>query len=340
MIEEAKKRLKVKLQTLDLNSLKVSNYNKKYFGGYLNHLDNILDIYSYLLSLCNITKNSVILDYGGGSGLLSLLNKEIGATTLYSDIYDVSCHDAEVIAEAIGNKADHYVCGDINNVIEYLKCNKINCNIVISYDVIEHIYNIEDFFNNMQYITDKSLIIVMASNANSLNPVINKRLMKSQIIVENEDRPYSTGHKERDNNRAFRNIRKEMIIRECVLNNITFNDDILSIMIENTRGMIEEDIKECIKTYITSGVIPNKILHPTNTCDPYTGNWSERLMNPYHLKDLLNKFGFKSMIVNGYYVYDSALFKNCMHSILNVCINMLGPYGIRLAPYYIIYGKK
>ena len=45
---------------------------------------------------------------------MSLLAVERGfKKVIYSDIYDISCSDAEIIAATIGNKAQHYLCGDI-----------------------------------------------------------------------------------------------------------------------------------------------------------------------------------------------------------------------------------
>lgn len=42
---------------------------------------------------------NVFVDYGAGTGIMSLLAREMGfGAVLYVDIYDVSCRDAELIA--------------------------------------------------------------------------------------------------------------------------------------------------------------------------------------------------------------------------------------------------
>jgi len=46
---------------------------------------------------------------------------------------------------------------------------------------------------------------------------------------------------------------------------------------------------------------PNPIEHPTNTCDPYTGNWIEHLMNPYHLQETLIFNGFNAEVLPIYW---------------------------------------
>lgn len=69
--------------------------------------------------------------------MLSLLAKEckIG-TVIYNDIYDVSARDAEIIGKAIGDQADYYIPGDVNDVIDFLKEKSIKCNTIANYDVI------------------------------------------------------------------------------------------------------------------------------------------------------------------------------------------------------------
>ena len=85
---------------------------------------------------------------------------------IYNDIYNVSVRDAKVIADSVGNPADHYLLGDIDSILDFLKTNSIECNGVISSDVIEHIYDIRGFFENISKIKSNALSIVMCSGAN------------------------------------------------------------------------------------------------------------------------------------------------------------------------------
>jgi hypothetical protein len=143
VIDAASQRLFEELHGLDIDSLEISDYNKRYFGAKLASLSPILKKNSYILSWslaeADVSLDEfVLLDYGGGSGTLSLLAKESGlGTVIYNDIYDVSCRDAKRIAGAIGDEADHYVHGDIDDVLDFLTANNINCDAVASVDVIE-----------------------------------------------------------------------------------------------------------------------------------------------------------------------------------------------------------
>lgn len=133
-INNAATRLYSKLNKINVESLDISDYNKRYFGDHQKRLRSTLQRYSYILawSIAEMKmpiKDCVFLDYGGGSGILSFLAKELMfKTIIYSDIYGVSCKDAKIIGSAIGNQADHYIVGDIEEVIEY--CKKIVSNVI------------------------------------------------------------------------------------------------------------------------------------------------------------------------------------------------------------------
>lgn len=126
-INSAAGRLYKKLKDLDVAHLDISDYSKKYLINHLINLHGTLRKYSYILSwsLASSTVSLYIfkvLDYGGGTGILSLLAKELKiGTVIYNDIYDVSCNDAKIIGQAIGNESDYYLQGDIDDVIKFLR---------------------------------------------------------------------------------------------------------------------------------------------------------------------------------------------------------------------------
>jgi ubiquinone/menaquinone biosynthesis C-methylase UbiE len=344
IVNEAANRLYHKLEGIDLETLDVSDYNKRYFGLLLNNLKSNLQKYAYIL-VWSITKTDiplnkfVFLDYGGGSGMLSLLAKECNiGTVIYNDIYSVSAKDAESIGKAIGNRADHYVIGDINEVIDFLKEKSINCNAIANYDVIEHIYDIEEFLGKMHLISDSNLRVFFSSGANPYNPVIKRKLVKNHYKCEFFDREHSFGRKERDPLKSYSTIRKEMIKSL----NPDLSDDDVAYLCTATKGMIEYDIKKVVNEYLTSGTVTLKQKFPkysTNTCDPYTGNWAEHLMDVYQLQNILRSNNFQADIWRGYYGDSNTLLKCLAARSLNLLIKNTGRYGLAFSPFFTLYGN-
>lgn len=344
-INDAATRLYSKLQGIDVESLNISDYNKRYFRDHLKELRSWLQKYSYILAWSiaetNIPiNNCTILDYGGGSGLLSLLAKELNfGSVLYNDIYDISCQDAKLIGSSIENQADHYIVGDIDDVIIYLQKNCIECNSIVSYDVIEHIYDIGYFIKKIPGLSNKSCsTIVMSSSANSCNPYRVRKLKKGHLKAEFKDREDCSGSKKRDALESYYSIRKKIIQRYAPDLNYYEIEEIAT----RTRGMIERDIINVVNDYKITEKFPPQPEHPTNTCDPYTGNWAEHLMDIYQLKNQLQEVGFKSKILAGYYGNFDKEKKIVNHLIipgLNTLIN-LPKYGICIAPFFTLYGIR
>lgn len=341
----AAERLYTRLRELTMEGLEISDYNRRYFGSHVGHADVLrghLAKYGYILewALSGIDKNPeniVLLDYGGGHGMLSLLAKEVGVgTVIHNDIYPISCQDAEKIASAIGLRADHYVPGDIDGVCEYCKIHGISCDVVANYDVIEHIYDIDDFLGKLNTLSDGPMSVFLASAANNLNPRIRRLLQKQHHEFEYQDRPLKYGRKPTDAIRAILDIRKEIVSSRSPSLPVEKVEHLAVL----TRGLMEREIVAAVDTYLATGKFPEPPKHPTNTCDPYTGNWFERLMDPHQLAASLSRRGFVTEVRCGYYDSSSNLLSRSLKAALNAAITVLGRHGLRLAPYFALYARR
>jgi len=318
-INAAAQRLHHKLKRVDIDTLDISEYNKVYLTGRQKSLRYFIQIYSYILSWSLVDfeddlKQLVYMDYGGGTGILSLLAKELGiGTVIYNDIFEVSCTDARMIADSIGNRCDYYVPGDI-----------------------EHIYDIEYFFHHLPALSEGPLSIVLSSGANTFNPLVRRHEMKAQLRIELQDRPQQEGQKERDSVKAYKTLRRE-IIKERAPN---LREGEIEQLATLTRGLIQADIEKAVELYQNNGEIPPVPKHPTNTCDPLTGNWAEHLMDPYRLRDTLAENGFRVDVLNGYYGKPQSKLKQIVGFLVNMTIYQLKQSGIYLSPFYTIYAKR
>ena len=345
-INKASTILYEKLEDYDVSKNNdISDYNKRYFGNLIGDESTIvhaLQKYSFLLiwglADVNTPLNKVVfMDYGGGHGMLALLAKAAGiGTVIHNDIYSISCKDAQYIGNDLDLAADYYIPGDIDDIINFRNERDINIDVIANYDVIEHIYDIEDFLNKLKLLSNSPQSVFFASGANALNPIINKKLKQQHIYIENNDREFKVGRKPTDETRALIEVRKK-IISEL---NLDLNLEEIDQLAELTRGMMVDKIKQAATNYINTGNLPDKPLHPTNTCDPYTGNWFEHLMDPFHLKNILNKNGYGSEVIPGYYGVSEKLSYNVVKSFLNMMISSNKTMGLRITPFYSIRGFK
>lgn len=342
-VNSAAERMHRRLESLDVKGLGISDYGKKYLGNQLVDIGATLQRYAYILAWSLAYQRTpregfVFVDYGGGPGILSLLAKELGiGTVIYNDIYDVSCRDSKVVGQKVGNEADFHVEGDVDDLISFLQENSIICDAIASYDVIEHIYDVEDFMSKICSLPPKPYNIVMSSGANPYNPVIKRRILRKHFEAEYKDREKEWGYKERDCIRAYFAVRKE-IISDCAHKLSEAEVDSLA---KATRGLIESEIRECIERYAKSGDSPPEPDHPTNTCDPFTGNWAEHLMDINELTRILSCGGFEVDIKAGYYPHTSKDFrKRFLAHLLNPLISLLKSKGLVLSPFYTVYGRK
>lgn len=340
-IEFAQIRLYNKLINLDIKELNISEYNQRYLGSKIATLKGALQLYGRLLYLSvnnrQISLEKVVLvDYGGGSGVMSFLAVEMGiGTVIYNDIYDVSCSDVGCISNALGLTLEHIVCGDVDELISYVQEKSISISAITSYDVLEHIYDVESHFKKLACLSSNKLRVVYASGANIKNLRSVRALKKNQIEAEYKAKAKKWGNKERDTLQAFLNVRKNMISEYAP----DLSLEIVEHLARSTRGLIQRDIEKCVDEFRLKGSISYQIDHATNTCDPYTGNWCEHLMDFDWIEQIVKNAGFSVKIMNGYYDTGGSLLKKNAKICFNAMVRFSGRWGMYIAPYYVVYGN-
>lgn len=341
-IDAAAERLAVRVCALDMSALEISEYNQRYLSGIVRNLRGMLTLDAYLLALAFVNRakllgESVFVDYGGGCGILSFLAVELGVgTVIYNDIYDVSCQDARKIGLALHLPAAAYVSGDIDELMEHVESSSLRVDTIVSYDVIEHIYDLGSYFSKLPLFSDGSMRVVFASSANSHNPVINRQRMRVQYEIEHKDRTKEWGHKERDALQSYLGIRRDIIFAHAP----HLGQDDIEKLAHATRGLIARDIERVVDEFCATRTITYSPGHPSNTCDPLTGNWAEQLMDTGDVSKMLSDSGFEVSVVPGYYDSAGESCKRVVKEMLNHAINRLGAYCLVAAPYYAICGDQ
>jgi len=267
---------------------------------------------------------------------LACLAKKAGVgTVILNDIFDSSCKDAAVIAQAVGVSLDHTICGDLGDVLTYFDARRLRCDIIANWDVLEHIYDIDAFLRRLPQAGSERLRIVMASTANGANPLVRRRIVKTQRSVENQDRPAEWGHKSRDSLQSYAAIRTRMIQQAFP----QMPPQEAARLGQLTRGLAGDDILQAVREFQSSGLPPHP-RHATNTCDPATGNWCEQLLDPSQILGPLQQAGFRARILPGFYGTQRSQLTKAVGFALDRVIRLTGPCARGLALYYVLVAQR
>lgn len=257
--------------------------NSKKLSSLVPNLNSVLEYHSCILdkALKGVRKplsDIVLVEYGGGLGFQSLLARKLGiGTVVYIDIDSKICKLAQEIAGEAGLKADTYICGDVDMLIDA----SIKADVITSNDVLEHIYNIDYDLGRLSLVCQDGAVMFHCSGANMFWYPYVKHSGKLQWEAEHIGvEEYNTGPflKER-----------ERVIRELEPN---WPEEKVKDIAIRTRGLMQDSIALEIE-WMDFGHVIEPEGHPTNTCNPYTGNWAERSMNPYYLAEILGSVGFE-----------------------------------------------
>jgi 2-polyprenyl-3-methyl-5-hydroxy-6-metoxy-1,4-benzoquinol methylase len=341
MINSAKSRLYDRLVQLDPKAIGLSEYNQRYLGSKIQYVEATLDLYGKLLLLAFEgglvpPEDFSMVDYGGGSGLITLLAVEAGfGRVIYNDIYEVSCADVKKLSEALGMQIDHVVLGDVEDLITYLRRQSLSVDAIVSNDVLEHIYDVPAHFRHLASLSGNSFRVVHATGANSLNWRYVSQAKKDQIEVEYENREAKWGHKARDTLQAYLEVRRTIISE--------YAPELVQAQVEElaraTRGLMKQDIEKCVDEYQSKGSISYQPNHPTNTCDPLTGNWCEHLMSFDWLEQAVEASGFSVRIFPGSYFVSGSFPKRNAKILINTLLQVFGRRFMFLAPYFVLIAE-
>jgi 2-polyprenyl-3-methyl-5-hydroxy-6-metoxy-1,4-benzoquinol methylase len=263
-------------------------------------------------------EETVIMDYGAGVGTLYMLAKMIGCkTVIYNDHLEDWKTSALLIATAMDIKIDEYIVGGIEETLISLKEKEINCDIITSRNVIEHIYKLDDFYNTVATY-QPSAIIYSSTTANFHNPASHIKHILWHRKWEKHFLPQRAA--------TIKERLPELSAQE------------LQKLAKSTRGLALNDFDEAIQTYKNSKKIPDPSVHHTNTVEASSGVWFEHLLPFKEYKKLVDPGKYDLYFEPGFWdTHNNKNYKNVIGKLFNPLIHITGKTGIRLAPFiYII----
>jgi 2-polyprenyl-3-methyl-5-hydroxy-6-metoxy-1,4-benzoquinol methylase len=265
LINEKCNELFVALPNLDIDALPFEPFFKMYFKkchlerGHFTLETSAKLLYDAILATGKPHQEVVMMDYGAGLGTLYLLAKMIGVKKIiYNDLILEFATPAMAVDKALGIVMDEYIIGDTEATCKILQEKNIECDVIVSRNVIEHIYNLEEYFKIIFQYQPKA-ILYNSTTANWNNPAAHAQ----HIYLHYKAKPILIDKK----------IAK-------IKTHIPSIDDMSAktlayFLIQH--GGVEFD--EAVAKYKLDKIMPKHKGDYTNVCDE-TGNWREHLL-PY-----------------------------------------------------------
>jgi len=329
VLDAATSRLRHRILKAGLNGPAMDPvYRDRFYASKLRGLNSASGLrnscYHLAWSLAAIRKplqQIVFVDHGGGLGFNGLLAKEAGVgIVIYNDIDPKFLDGARNLARHVGLESDHYVLGDIDVLKKEMKARALLADALVSYDVLEHIYDNESFLTSLPQLLGKTGSVFMSSSANLFNAYIVANIMLTKHIPA--VREYA--------------IKRRVIIQDA---GSKLTNAEVERLVRASRLLVRSQIQSMVEMYLKTGRITNRRppgmngFDPfrTNVVDPESGWWQEHFLNPFELARVLSSTGFRVRVMPGYYGSKGAF--------LNPFVRFLGcRLGLFLGQFYSIYG--
>jgi SAM-dependent methyltransferase len=338
LLTEASARLASQLAALPPGAVRLSDMGRHYLRCFLGAPEMMLDRYRRILERALLLARRPpaalrLADYGGGLGVLSLLARRAGiGQVVYCDISADTCEDAQRLARALDLEAGHYVKGDVTALADFGRATGTGFDVLVSADVLEHIYDLEDFFSKLPLLGREGLAVVMITSANHHNPWIRRQLMRGHRQTEYKDLPKKWEQGKRDTLHSYFSLRCRIVSERAP----QLPEDQVRRLAKATRGLVKPAIEKCVDEYLRTGNVSRSPDHPTNTCCPYTGYWAERLVKTAYYRQLLAVNGFAAKITAGRWTATGGPARRAVKGVLNFLIRRLAGRPLCLAPYLLI----
>lgn len=297
-------------------------YNDYFIHHHLGHrlffsIQNSAHILYDAVKLCGRTITEInAIDYGAGLGTLFMLGGMLGFKRFdYNDHLPEWQNTAKAVCREAGITINDYVTGDINAVTAFAASENIRYDIIVSRNVIEHIYSLPEFYSVIFRHNPKA-VVYSTTTANFHNPVM--RLYHIYIHKKVEKQYY-----------------RQQRVEEIKKLKPLISPDNLIKLTELTRGKGQQDFIDTVNNFLIHKSIPADPTLRSNVCDCINGVWSEHLLTKNEHGNIIHMAGFKMKYAAGYWdTHYSSGIKNLMSNIFNKIIGLLGnKKGVILSPF-------
>lgn len=294
-----------KFKKLAIADLGLKAYPEAYGSHVLAHLDYYLSIYQQVIDLAvkasaKPPSSLTVLDFGCGNGFLGMFARHYGFKKVWlCDVAPDFLEAAVKTAAAARIEISGFIQGDINTVQDYFRAQESRPDLVLSTDVIEHVYNLAHLFGGIKLL-NPDMISVFTTASNPFNSKKVKELQKAQHKDEWEgygELPNEVLAQKGLSALSFFEQRKN-IIRSAFRE---LPDKTVEELARCTRGQAGSDIISSVNGYLETGKLPTPLRDKHWVCDPYTGSWTERVLPIEAYHQIAARSGFALSWTNGFY---------------------------------------
>ena len=322
LINKKAKELFGTLQHFNAASLDIDNYFKDYF---INHhlgkrlffsIQNSAHIiYQAVQKTGKKMEEINMVDYGAGLGTLYMLAGMLPfKRVVYNDYLPDWQSTAASICKALHIDIDGYVTGDIDAVLNYAATEGFVFNIIASRNVIEHIYSLPFFYEEI-YRHYPAAVIFSTTSANFQNPAMRfKHYLLHKKIEQEQYLPY----REKELQKLWPPISTQQ----------------LAELAKFTRGKAKQDFLTAIADYKNGRPVAPVLFLRSNTCLPDSGYWCEHLLSKDEYETIIHQAGYTMNYTAGYWDthYPYGLM-NLLAKLLNKLIVLFGNKGYFFSPF-------
>ncbi len=273
-----------------------------------------------------------ILDVGCGFGwqafTMSLLgNKVTGLDILPSMIDGMTASVATMHKKGLDFDLTP-MCGDVCDP----KLENGSFDAIYSVEAIEHVHDLKAMFARCSELLRPGGQILLMNDSNVLNNETRQHMLdywdKREHSWEMVDQLKKWRPVEHADAKPFA-VAREDIVRAA---NPQLDNDVVSTIVKNTPGLLRSQIEDIAKQYRAGFQFPQ--IGEYDRCrNPETGEYAERLLDPYNLAQMLQETGFTTSI------------RHCFHRVplnwLNgVNFRPLNNFLFNLRGVFLVIGQK
>jgi len=272
-----------------------------------------------VLKQLKVGPNGIIVDLGCGNALNSVLCLMCGIGEVHSiEVEDKRFHTAQIVVDYldIGNRIHLYQA----NILDLdLPHNSIDG--AFSAELLEHISDLSGLYKKLKDWLKTGGVVYARTGANGKNFRKHKTFRKEWDALDVD----------------YEKQRLDIIRRKATHLNI----DVASDIARRTRGLMSEEVEKEVDEWLHNGklVIDRRPCAPR---DPYTGEYMERLLDPFLVAKQIDNEGFKTNVLRPDFssLTMETPFERHMYWFLGQLIRLTHPLSLCMAPWLELRSVK